>query len=111
MLRRAGHEDVPFAGRLPGEADLEIAQIAEPAVDQLGAPAAGTVGEVVGFEQGDAQSATGGVQCNAGAGDAATDHEHVELPTRREALQCGGALGRVERGGVVHGATSAAGLR
>jgi hypothetical protein len=64
--------------RLPDEAEVEVLQVAEAAVDHLRGAAGGADGIVAALQEGDRVSAGGGVEGDAGAGDAAADHDHLE---------------------------------
>lgn len=55
------HEDAAFDGALVGDVELPGREVAQPAVDQLGAPAGGAEREVVGVDRGDPEPAGGGV--------------------------------------------------
>src|SRR5262249_10471199 len=80
--------------RLTDQAELELLQIAQAAVDQLGGPARRTGRQVTCLDQRDGQPAGGRVERRTGAGHATPDHEHVEA-LRLEPGQVGGApLGR-----------------
>ena len=71
------HQDAPLDGALVGHVQLALRQVAQPAVDQLGAPAAGAEGDVLGVDGDHVEPAGGSVERNAGAGDAEADHEDV----------------------------------
>ncbi|MFT3854926.1 MAG: heterodisulfide reductase-related iron-sulfur binding cluster [Ilumatobacteraceae bacterium] len=73
-------QPVTLVQRLVDEADLTLLEVAQPAVDELGALRRGARGEVVALDEGDAQATGDGIERHAGAGDAAADHEHVEHP-------------------------------
>src|SRR5512132_1029898 len=64
------------------QGEVELLQIAEPAVEELAGPARGARGEVAGFDQADAQAAGDRIQCAAAARDAGADHEDVEVFAR-----------------------------
>ena len=81
----ARHQDSAFDGAAPGDADVAGRQVAQAAVHQLGAPPAGAEREVVLLHQRDAQPAGRGVQRDAGAGDAAADHDRRRAARRRPA--------------------------
>ena len=67
------HQDAALDGALVGDADLAVGEVAQPAVDQLGGPAGGAEGEVVGVDGEHGQAAGDGVEGDAGAGDAEAD--------------------------------------
>ena len=85
----AGDDRLLFAG-LAHQADAALGEIADAAVEQAAGAAARAGGEVVLLDQRGSESAHGRVAGNAGADDAAADHEHVE-PARGEAIDCRGA--------------------
>ena len=58
--------------------DVAVLEVAQAAVDELRAPAARAVREVAALEQRDRQAAAGGVERDAGAGDAAADDHDVD---------------------------------
>ena len=92
-----GRHQLPLAQRLAHQAELELLQIAQAAVEQLGRPARGSGGEVARLDQSHGQPTGGRVERRTGAGDAAADHDDVErfvgqpVPGRF-------AIGRVEAG-------------
>ena len=59
--------------------EIEVLQVAQAAVDELGRAAARPRGEVGLLDQSDAVSARGGVERHPGAGDPAADDDDVEL--------------------------------
>ena len=71
------HQDAALDGALVGDVELALGEVAQPAVHELGAPAAGAEGDVVGVDGDDGQAAAGGVERDAGAGDAEADDEDV----------------------------------
>ena len=91
-----GEQDVALAGALHGDADRALGQVAQAAVDELGAPAARAPGQVAALDERDAQPARGGVQRDAGAGDAAADDEEVERRAVAQRFEVGGAAVGVE---------------
>ena len=64
---------------LVDEEELLLLQVAQAAVDELRRLRRRARREVVALDEGRAQAARGGVEGHAGAGDAAADHEDVEL--------------------------------
>ena len=78
-MRRVLERSLPFVEPLVDQAKLALVEVAETAVHELGAPRAGAGREVVAFDQRGAEPAAGGVERDAGAGDAATHHEQVEV--------------------------------
>ena len=78
-MRRVLERSLPFGEPLVDQAKLALVEVAEPAVHELGAPRAGAGREVVALDQRGSETATGGVERDARAGDAATHHEHVEV--------------------------------
>ena len=67
---------------LVDEAELPLLEVAEAAVDELGGLRRGPRGQVAALDQGGAQAPGGGVEGDAGAGDAAADDEDVEAARR-----------------------------
>jgi hypothetical protein len=67
--------------RLADEAEVEVLQVAETAVDHLRGAAGGADGVVAALEQGDRVAARSGVEGDAGAGDAAADDDDLEVPS------------------------------
>ena len=67
-----------FVQRLVDEPELALLQVPQAAVHELRALRAGAGGEVVPLHQRGAQSAAGGVERHARAGDATADDEDVE---------------------------------
>ena len=78
-------EEPPLVQGLAHELDVEVLEVAQPAVDQLAGAARGAGGEVALFDQGHRQAAAGGVEGDPAAGHAATDDEHVECLRRDSA--------------------------
>ena len=94
---RDAHEGPALGKRLPHEPEPELLEVSQAAVDELGAPGAGTDGEVVLLDEGGTQPARDGVEQSAGPRDATAHDEHVE-PLVPEGLQRPGAcLERVHR--------------
>ena len=90
------HQDAALDGALVGDADLAVGEVAQAAVDQLGGPARRAEGEVVGVDGERGQSAGGGVEGDAGAGDAEADDEHVDVVGEvgeAVAAECGSSRG------------------
>ena len=96
VRRGTGEQDMALTGALHGDADRALREVAQAAVDELGAPAARAPGQVAPLDERDAQAARGGVQRGAGAGDAATDDEQVERRAVAQRLEVGGAAIGVE---------------
>ncbi len=94
-----------LAERLAHEAEVELLEVAQAAVDQLAGAAGGARGEVARLDQRHRQAAGGGVERSRGADDAAADHDDLEGLVRH-ALQRRVALLGIEDAGVVHGVSS-----
>ena len=77
-VRRVAAQPLALVERLVDEADVALLQVAQAAVDELGALRRRAAGEVVALDERRAQAPRGGVEGDAGAGDAAADDEHVE---------------------------------
>jgi hypothetical protein len=81
--------------RLAHQAEVEVLQVAQAAVDQLGGTARGAGGEVGALDQGHAVAARGGVERDAGPGDATADDGEVErVPLERCERVCARDHGR-----------------
>ena len=84
-VRRDTQQHRPLVQSVAHEVELRavevldrLLQVAHAAVDELGAAAAGTAGEVSALDQRDTQAARGGVERYPRAGGASADHEQVE---------------------------------
>ena len=77
-MRRVAQQHLAFLQALAHQPELVILEIAQAAVDQLGAGAGGVRGEIVLLHQQHRQAAPGSIAGDTGAVDAATDHEKVE---------------------------------
>ena len=71
---------VAFAQRAEHQREVELLQVAQPAVHGLAGARGGADGEVAGLQQHHRQPAGGRVQGHAGTGDAAADHHQVVRP-------------------------------
>ena len=71
---------VAFAQRTEHQREVELLQVAQPAVHGLAGARGGADGEVAGLQQHHRQPAGGRVQGDAGTGDATTDHHQVVRP-------------------------------
>ena len=109
--REPGGEQAALLQRLVDQAEIELLEVAQAAVDELARARRRARGQVARLDQGDRQPAGGGVERRAGAGDAAADDDDVEaLPA--QPAQVGRAPLRGEAGGreagdrrVTHGST------
>ena len=82
-----------LAQRLAHQPQLEILEIAQASMHQLGAGGAGGVAEVALFDQRDLEAAHRRVARDAAAGDAAADDENVEnLPSETGEIAPHGSL-------------------
>jgi len=86
-----------FVGRLPGNRQVALGEVAQATVHEFRAPPAGARREIHPFDERRAQAAGGRVQGNAGAGDTAPDDEDVVAPFRQP-VQGPFARGPVEGG-------------
>ena len=77
MRRQLDHQ-LALQQRLAHQAEVEVLEVAQAAVDQLGGAARGAGGVVLALDQGHAVAARGRVERHAGAGDAAADHHEIE---------------------------------
>ena len=97
-----GGEQAALPQRLVHQAELQLLQIAQSAVDQLAGPAGGPGGQVAGLDQGHRQPAGRGVHGRTRAGHPAADHQDVK-PLAAQPLQIRRATGRRELAGRVPG--------
>ena len=83
--------------RLPDQAEIELLEVAEPAMDQLARTARGARGPVALLDQRDGEAPAGGVEGRARTDHAPADHDEVEglVP---DALEVTLPLGRIESG-------------
>jgi hypothetical protein len=79
-VRSDGEQPLTFRERLAYQPELVLLEVAQAAVDQLGAGGGGVRGQVVLLDEADAQPASRGVPRDAGTVDAATDDQQVEDP-------------------------------
>src|SRR6185437_9987220 len=77
-VRRGAQQHLALGKRFRDEAKLVMLEVAQAAVDQLGARRRRVRGEIVLFDEQHRQSAPGSVARDARAVDAAADHEQVE---------------------------------
>ncbi len=99
VWRGGAQQDVAFPGALAGQRDVAGGQVAQSAVDELGAPPAGAEGQVVGFQERDGQPAARGIQCHTRPGHPAADDENVDDGTARQIGEIPIALPAIERPG------------
>ncbi len=90
QVRRQLDHQLALQQRLADQAEVEVLQVAEAAVDHLRGAAGGAGGVVAALQQRHRVAARGGVEGDAGAGHPAADHQHLEAPAG-DLLQCGGA--------------------
>ena len=74
-VRRGAQQHLALDQRLAHQPELVVFEVAQAAMDQLAAARGGALGEVVLLAQEDLEAAAGGVAGDAGAVDAAADHE------------------------------------
>ena len=77
-VRRERDHQLALEQRLADEAEVEVLQVAQAAVDELGGAARRARGVVGALDERDAVAARGGVERDAGAGDPAADDDDVE---------------------------------
>ena len=82
VRRQPGQQQAALLEGLLDQREVEHLQVAQAAVHELAAAAAGAAGQVALLDQAGAQPAGHGVEGHAGADDAAADHQHVELARR-----------------------------
>ena len=81
-VRRQVDHQLALEQRLADQPEVEVLQVAEPAVDHLRGAARGALRVVAALDQRHRVAARGGVERDAGAGDPAADHDDVELVGR-----------------------------
>ena len=79
QVRRGVEQPLALSQRLADQVDLEVLEIADPAVDHAAVPGRGGARDVVLLDQQDRQSAHGGVARDGRAVDAGAQHDDVEL--------------------------------
>jgi hypothetical protein len=77
-VRRQGDHQLTLEQGLADQAEVELLEVAQAAVDELAGAAGGARGVVGLLDQRDAVAAGGGIESDAGAGDPAADHDEVE---------------------------------
>ena len=90
QVRRQLHHQLALQQRLADQPEVEVLQVAQAAVDHLRGAAGRALRIVPALEQSDRVAARGGVEGDAGAGDAAADHDDLEVPPG-DLLDGGGA--------------------
>ena len=86
-MRCQGDHQLALQQRLAYQAEIEVLQIAQATVHELAGAAGGARGVVGTLDQRDAVAARGGVECDPGAGDPATDDHEIEL-VRAQSVNC-----------------------
>ena len=81
QMRRERDEQLALEQRLAHQPEVEVLEVAQAAVDELARAAGGAGGVVGALEQRHAVAAAGGVEGDAGPGDAAADDGDVEALT------------------------------
>ena len=79
VRREPGEQQAALLEGLPDQAEVEHLEVAQPAVDELAAPAAGAAGQVALLDQAGRQAAGHGVEGDPGADHSPADDEDVEL--------------------------------
>ena len=79
VRRQRRQRQLALVQRLPDQPELELLEVAQPAVEHLRRAARGARREVTGLDERDLQPAGRGVERGAGADDAAADDDDVEL--------------------------------
>ena len=79
VRRQPGEQQAALLERLADQPEVEHLEVAQAAVDQLAAAAAGAAGQVALLQQAGVQAPGDGVERGADADDAAADDEDVEL--------------------------------
>ena len=114
MRRQLDHE-LALEQRLADQPEVEVLEVSKTSMDHLRRAARGARRPVGALDDRHRVAARGGVERHAGAGDAAADHDDVELSSARrlQARRCGRASGEfsVEIGdGCAAGGRSGAGF-
>ena len=107
VRRQPGQQQAALLEGFLDQREVEHLQVAQAPVHELAAAAARAAGQVALLDQAGAQPAGHGVQGHAGTGDAAADHQHVELLVGRGRGQHSQGLvagGGAERAGLRHAA-------
>jgi hypothetical protein len=94
-VRRDPKKDAALVKSFAHQADFELLQVAEPAVDHLRRLAAATGGEVTFLDEGDGHSSQRGIPGDTGSGGAASYDRNVEL-FATEPLEVRGARSKRE---------------
>ena len=76
-VRGVAQQDLAFAERLTNQTEFIVLEIAQSAVDQLGARRRGALGKIALLRQEDLQAPTGGIARNTAAVDATADDRNV----------------------------------
>ena len=83
QVRSDPAQHLAFGRRFTHQPDVALGEVAQTAVDHLGAAARGPRRHVPSLDEGDSQTTKCGVAGDAGSGDARTDDHHVELLCRQ----------------------------
>jgi hypothetical protein len=108
VRRRRPHQDGALAGALPGQAELAVGEVPEPAVHQLRRPPAGPGRQVGPLAQRHGEPPRGGVQRHARAGHPAADDQDVDAALGQD-LQVRGPPGERQPAGPGHDVGGASG--
>ncbi|MPM57096.1 hypothetical protein SDC9_103914 [bioreactor metagenome] len=79
---RGGQQQAAFLEGLGDQLEVQLVEVAQPAVDELAGAARGALAPVAGLDDSGAQAPGRGIEGDPGAGDTSTDHEDVELLVR-----------------------------
>src|ERR1700676_3423577 len=79
MRRQRRERQFPFVQRLADQPELQLLEVAQPAVEHLRRPAGGPGGEVAGLDERDLQPPGRGVKSSSGPDHASADDDDVEL--------------------------------
>jgi len=82
QVRRQRDHQLALEQRFADQAEVEVLQVAQAAVNQLAGAARGPGGVVGAFEQRDAVAAACGIERDPGTGDAAADNYDIEVLAR-----------------------------
>ncbi len=92
-MRRVVEQALSLGQVLVDKPEFTLLQVAEAAVNHLRGFGGRTGREVVLFDESGPQAATGGIEGDAGAGDTASDDQHVELLVGEASQRIGAAKG------------------
>src|SRR5581483_2933426 len=78
QVRRDRQQGPPFAARLEDEMQVPVLEIPDATVDETGGSAARSAREIIALDESGLETAQRRIARDAGAGDAASDDQHIE---------------------------------